>query len=325
MASSRKSPNTEACTAELPAAGAALDRHVRAGQHVCAGLSGGIDSVVLLHVLKTLLPARKCTLTALHVHHGLSPNADAWQEFCVTLCIAWNIPLVVRTVAVSRDSGAGIEAAARLARHEVYASTKADWLALAHHRADQAETLLFNLVRGAGIRGAAAMQESTGSRLLRPLLHVSRADIANYAANHGLDWVNDESNSDTRYSRNFLRHEVLPVLAARFPGTEANLAAAAQRFAEAGELLDELAVIDLSGRPLGFPLPVALIAGLSRSRGRNLLRFLLQRQGVRLPSQNRLEEAMRQLIDAASDRHPEIGFGAFCLYRRRGEIFLRAC
>jgi tRNA(Ile)-lysidine synthase len=325
MASSRKRPSTESAAALADGACAVLDRHVRPGQHVTVALSGGIDSVVLLHALNASLPRRGCSVAALHVHHGLSPNADAWQAFCTELCSGWRIPFAATAVAVAADSGEGIEAAARAARHAVFAAAKADWVALAHHRGDQAETVLFNLLRGCGLRGAAAMQEATPGRLLRPLLHAARVDIEDYAAAQGLNWIVDESNADTRFSRNYLRHDVMPLLSARFPGGESNLAAAAQRFGEAGELLDELARIDLAGRPARFPLPVSVLTGLTEARARNLLRFLLQSHGIRLPSHERLAEALRQLTEAGLDRHPAIAFGPHRLVRERGEVMLKAC
>jgi tRNA(Ile)-lysidine synthase len=324
MASSRKKFSTEPAAALAESAAAVLDRHVRSGQRVVVALSGGIDSVVLLHALNSILPPRGGSVAALHVHHGLSPNADAWQSFCADLCADWRVDFAAQAVVVAMDSGEGTESAARAARHAVFAAVEADWVALAHHRGDQAETILFNLLRGCGLRGAAAMMEAGPVRLLRPLLHVSRAAIAAYAAANGLKWIVDESNSDTRFSRNYLRHDVMPLLSARFPGTEANLAAAALRFGEAGALLDQLAQIDLAGRPPRFPLPVALLSGLDEMRGRNLLRYLLLQHGVRLPSHERLAEALRQLTEAGLDRHPAIDFGSHRLVRQRGEVTLKS-
>ena len=124
----------------------------------------------------------------------------------------------------------------------------------------------------------------------------------------GLIWVDDESNTDSRFSRNFLRHEVLPLLAARFPASEQKLAAAAERFAEAGRLLDELALIDLAGKPPTFPLPVSCLIALTEPRGRNLLRYLLAQHGVGIPSDERLLEVVRQLREARPDRHPAAVF-----------------
>lgn len=312
MASSRKFPSIDTPDA---AVAACLSRHVRAGERVVVGLSGGVDSVALLHALRGL----ECPLSALHVHHGLSANADRWESFCRDLCQAWDIPLAVERVEVERDSPEGLEAAARRARHAAFGRTPGDWILLAHHRGDQAETLLFNLLRGAGVRGAAAMGERNG-RLLRPFLAIGRAGIVAYAEAIGLSWIEDESNDDVRFSRNWLRHRILPELARRFPGAEAGLAAAAGRFAEAQTLLDELAEADLGDAPMDFPVAVERLQDLAAPRARNLLRCLLSRRGIGIPSEERLAEALRQCLEAGPDRHPSVEFGAWRLVRRRGEV-----
>lgn len=277
--------------------------------------------MALLHCLRELAPRRQLDIAALHVNHGISPNAASWEVHCRELCTGWNIPLVVERVVVERGSPDGLEAAARRARHAVYALADADWIVLGHHRDDQAETLLFNLLRGTGLRGAAAMSERR-QRLLRPLLGIGRADILAYARHAGLRWVDDESNEDTRYSRNHLRHEVLEGLERRFPGSTMNLAAASLRFGEALSLLDELAAIDLGDTPHDFPLATTRLSVLPEPRARNVLRYLLQRRHVGISSEERLREAVRQLLQAAPDRHPAIVFGSHRLVRRRREIHL---
>ena len=203
-------------------------------------------------------------VSAVHVHHGLSPSADDWTSFCEDLCRAWLIELSVERVTVERDSADGLEAAARRARHAAYDRTAADWLLLAHHQGDRAETMLFNLLRGAGVRGAGALRERSG-RILRPLLGVGRPAIIAYANAHGLRWVEDDSNSDLQFSRNFLRHRVLPLIEERFPAGSARLAAAAGHFAEAADLLDELALADLAASGPDFPVDVALTGRTYRS------------------------------------------------------------
>ena len=181
--------------------------------HLCVGLSGGCDSVVLLHVLAALgLGGR---LRAVHVHHGLSANADRWAAFCWDYCRNLGIELLVERVEVDRHSGLGLEAAAREARYRVFSGSAGELLVLGHHQGDQAETVLFNLLRGAGVAGAAGIpveRRRHGLRILRPLLGVSRDEIEAYARDHRLDWVDDESNCDTGLSRNFLRHRVLTCL-----------------------------------------------------------------------------------------------------------------
>lgn len=322
MANTRKSPRTDAGQVLASAVAVCLERCLPSGQRIVLGLSGGVDSVVLLHVLTGLLRTapQRFKLAAIHVHHGLSPNADRWESFCRRYCAALNVEFSCRHVSVERGSKDGLEAAARRARHAVFAAAEADWVLLAQHRDDQAETLLFNLLRGCGLAGAAAMRERNG-HLLRPLLSIGREEIENYALAHRLEWVEDESNADIHHARNFLRRKILPELRGRFPAAAKNLAGAAARFAEARELLDDLARSDL-GPITDFPLDVALLDALGEARARNVLRHLLARRQVMIPSEARLLEALRQMCQAAADRHPALVFGSHRLLRRRGLIYL---
>lgn len=322
MASSRKSLPAEVPSAPTQALVDCLARRVLPGQHLVLGLSGGVDSVVLLHALAAARSATPAafTLSALHVHHGLSPNADRWEDFCRSLSKRLDVPFACAHVSVEHGSADGLEGAARRARHAAFAAAAADWVVLAQHRDDQAETLLFNLLRGTGLAGVAAMRERSG-RLLRPLLPVGRADIEAYARRHGLDWVEDESNADLRHTRNFLRHRVLPVLHDRFPAAAKNMAAAATRFAEALALLDALARIDLDGTE-DFPLDIACLDRLDEARARNVLRYLLARRQVMIPGEARLAEALRQMRSAGPDRHPALVFGDWRLLRRRSRLYL---
>ena len=302
------------------AVSAALHRHLVSPvkgsppPRLVLGLSGGVDSVVLLHVLAGLREESSIDphfdLSALHIHHGLSRHADAWAEFCASLCQDLRVPFDAVRVQVRRDSGLGLEAAAREARYRAYADADADWIALAHHSGDQAETLLLNLLRGAGVQGAAAMPEarplamlggSPRTGLLRPLLAVSRADIEAYARSQGLTWVEDESNLDTAYSRNFLRADILPRLGLRFPQVNTSLARAAEHFSEAAELLSELAEMDLGVVRSGAGLSITRLCGLSVARGRNLLRHWLLQNRVAMPDARYLFEIHRQLLEAGSD------------------------
>jgi tRNA(Ile)-lysidine synthase len=314
MAASRKFRSTDL----LPSVAAGcLARHVGQNDRLLVGLSGGIDSIVLLHVVRSLVRS----VSAVHVHHGLSENADRWEVFCREQCAAWSVPLQVARVDVEQGSADGLEAAARRVRHDVFASADVDWILLAHHRGDRAETMMFNLLRGAGVRGAGAMPERKG-RLLRPLLSVGRTEIAEYAKTHGLSWVDDQSNADTRYSRNFIRQDILPAIQTRFPAAEVQLASAAARFAEAADLLDDLARLDIGAGPHAFPIALRLLAGLTESRARNVLRFLLACHGVGIPSEDRLVEILRQCLDAAPDRHPAQVFGNYVLRRKAGQLVL---
>lgn len=323
MASSRKSPSINASALDAVVA-SCLSRYVCSGQHIVVTFSGGIDSTVLLGACAARLrdSPQIGKLSALHVHHGISPHADRWEAFCRDSCSRLDVPFTSVRVDVERASHDGLEAAARRVRHAVFAAAEGDWLLLAQHRDDQAETLLFNLLRGAGVTGAAAMRERNG-RLLRPLLSIGREEIEIYARRHGLEWIEDESNADTRYSRNFLRRKIMPELQGRFPAATRTLAAAASRFAEARDLLDDLARLDL-GTVADFPLDIAVLRGLEGARARNVLRYLLTRHHVMIPSEARLQEALRQLCEAGHDRHPAQYFGAHCLLRQGNRVYLES-
>lgn len=305
----------------------ALTVPVAQASRVGVALSGGMDSVVLLHALCRLRDAGRLALelSAIHVHHGLSAHAESWGAFCTSLCGALGVPLQLERVSVPRDSGEGLEGAARRLRHAVFAACPVDWLLLAHHRDDQAETLLLNLLRGAGVAGAAAMPAmrslEAGPALLRPLLETPRASIEAYAAEYGLRWVNDESNGDRHFRRNFLRHDVLPQLEAQFPGARQSLARAAGHFGEAAQLLDDLAQQDaIAVRQPSGRLGLAAFNRLTPAHARNLLRHAWMAAGFRAPAARWIEEARKQLLttESASETCVETPEGALHVYR--GEL-----
>ena len=207
-------------------------------------LSGGLDSCVLLRALVVLPAAHERGLRALHVHHGLHPDADIWTAHCEVLCAELGVALRTVRVDVDRDSGAGLEAAARRARHAAFEAALGDGevLALAHHRDDQAETFLLRALRASGPDGLSAMRpwRSFGrGHLWRPLLDRSRAELLAYAQAHGLRWIEDPSNADAAFDRNFLRHRVLPLLRDRWPHADAAFARSAELCAEASDLLGD--------------------------------------------------------------------------------------
>ena len=304
---------------------------------VCLALSGGVDSVVLLDVLHAAAPEHNLRLSALHVHHGLSAAADEWEWFCAQLCAQRGVPFAAVHVRVARDSGLGLEAAARAVRYEAYARADADYIALGHHLDDQAETFLLQLLRGAGPRGLSAMpvvekkkdeggrMKGAGvrrARLLRPLLAVTRAQIETHARAHGLPWVEDESNRNTDLDRNFLRHELLPVLAARFPAYRETLARAARNLADANAMNDALAQIDWQAAQRTGELSVERLRELPAERALNVLRFLFARANVPMPPRVRLEEALRQCFDAGVDAQVCVRFGDWTLRRYRDALVL---
>lgn len=319
MDDSRNKSSTEVV---VEGVAACLSRYVRAGQSVVVGYSGGLDSTVLLHATSGLAREADIVLSALHVHHGLSSHADDWARTCADTCQGLGIPLTLRRVTVPTDTGEGLEAAARSVRHQAFADYPADWIVLGHHADDQAETVLHNLLRGAGVRGAAAIPEAR-ERLLRPFLGVARDELLAYARSHQLNWIEDDSNSDVRYTRNFLRQEVLPLIASRFPRARGQLAAAAARFSEAESLLDDLAAVDL-GDAREFPVSMTLLRNLSDARARNLLRAMLSWHRVQPPDERRLREFVRQLRTVGNDRHPRIDLASYSLWCEAGLLHFKA-
>lgn len=322
MESSRKPARSRApVTAVERALEDALGRHAVRGTGLCVALSGGVDSVVLLHALRAPAARHGLVLSALHVNHGISANARTWESFCRVLCLRLGVPLTVRRVKVQRH-GRGLEAAARDARYAALGGSRARVVALAHQLDDQAETVLFNLLRGAGLAGASGMAEcgplhgspQPGTLALRPLLGVSRDDIEAYARACALDWVEDESNSDERLTRNWVRRRVGPLLASKFPRWREALARAAAHFAEAQALL----------RPaLATPLDVAALRSAPKARAKLLLREYLRAAGVHAPAARKLEEMLRQLIGANDDSAVELLLEGKALRRYRGSLALQ--
>ena len=292
-------------------------------QQLLVAFSGGLDSRVLLQLAAAVHTHTDFRLRAMHVHHGLSANADAWADFCRDTCATLGVPLDIVHVSVDKTSRLGIEAAARAARYRVLLGTGADWVLLAHHEDDQAETLLLQMLRGAGAKGLSAMAAvDPGRRLLRPLLDVSRAELAHYAKTHDLCWVEDESNADTAYDRNYCRHEILPVMARRFPAARATLARSARHLAEAAQLLDALAVMDATGAVEAGRLSISALAALDAPRARNLLRWWLSASEQAAPSTAALQEMLRQLVEARTDASVQLVLGDMRVCRYRGFAYL---
>ena len=302
----------------------ALGTHLSRGAHLCVGLSGGVDSVALLDVLHILAPRHGWRLSAIHVNHQLSAHAAEWARFCRQLCRACGVPL--RVVKVNVPRGNSIEAAARAARYAAYRAQPAENVLLAQHQDDQAETVLLQLLRGAGVKGLAAMPPMRMDvarpdlRLLRPLLGFTRNEIEQYAAARDLSWVEDESNRDAYYLRNFLRREIMPRIESRAPEYRSTLSRAAGHMAGAAQLLDALAQIDGAGALIDGTLMVAPLQKMPAERARNLLRYFLALHHVSMPDARRLDEALRQVTTAKSDARVCIALGGHTLRRFAGAL-----
>ncbi len=297
--------------------------HISCRDTINCALSGGVDSMVLLHLLVLLRQRFGFTLIATHVHHGLSPNADRWAHFCAEQCIRLNVPHILKRVSVDLQHPAGLEASARIARLQALTESDADWLAFGHHQDDQAETQLFRLFRGSGVIGASAMtdwEKATPGQpgKIRPLLSTRRREIVTYAHHHALEWVEDESNQDCRFSRNALRNRIFPVIEKYFPSAVASLARASGHFRDAACLLDDLAEIDYASCASGQGLSRLQLRRLPDARIRNLLRYCWRLTGSQVPTAAQLSEFIRQLRQNNSNSF-YIVFDemAGCVYRDR--------
>jgi len=300
-----------------------------ANQNILIAYSGGVDSQVLLHCLASLKSQNrlKSVLSVCHVDHGLSDNSAQWQQFAIAQCRQFNIPLEIVCVNIKEQAQKSVEALARDARYNALKSVAndGDLIVTGHHSDDQAETFLLALKRGSGLKGLSAMQKEMklGKQLLvRPLLDLSRADIEKYANDHQLVWVEDESNIDERFDRNFLRHRIIPELSQRWPSIKNTIARSAEHCFEAQQLLDELAQQDLikcqfSNKVLDIPA----LFELSQARFNNTLRFFLSQHSLLMPSKQQLQQICQQL-SAKDDKSPMVQLANCCLRRFKNELHL---
>jgi tRNA(Ile)-lysidine synthase len=307
-----------------------LTAHVAQDAPVAVALSGGRDSIALLDALAATAGAHR--VHAIHVHHGLSPNASRWQRFCEALCAARGIGFSARHVTVAAGADAGLEAQARRVRYAALADAAREQrirhVALAHHRDDQAETLLLQLLRGAGPHGLAGMsvlrEDARGVAWWRPLLAVPRSAIDAYVGALALDYVDDESNARTRHRRNAVRQVAMPALREVAPGAPATLARAAAHQAEAALLADDLARIDAAQSIADGALDRASLAALPAHRARNLLRWFLRECGLPAPSSARLAQMLAQLCAARGDARIRLAHAGAEVGVHRGRIRVHA-
>jgi len=258
----------------------------------------------------------------------LSKNADKWVKFCEKLCVKLSIPLDVHYVKLPQKKSLGIEGEARQLRYEKLLQSKSDLIVLAHHADDQAETFLLQLIRGAGVKGLSSMADFDDARKLwRPLLNTSRIDIESYAKRHKLKWIEDESNLNTDFDRNFVRSKVLPILKNRFNHIIKVISRSSSHLAEAQNLLDDLAKLDLKSylKSIKYKhkIQVKSLNKLSHSRAKNALRYWLEMNGQLMPSKDLLDELLRQVLTAKKDAELKIELSKdYEIRRYKNEIYL---
>lgn len=331
MAASRRSPPADDAAAQSAVESAvarALDDAVERHAPVAVALSGGRDSVALLAAAAQV----RQNVLAVHVHHGLSRHADAWAAFCAELASSLRVPFVLRRVSVDARDPRGVEEAARIVRHDALreAAREHDAAAIlvAHHQDDQAETLLLQLGRGAGPAGLAGMarvrRDASGALWLRPLLDLPRRALEAYVRARGLRYVEDDSNTSAKHRRNALRRDVIPALAATFPGYPATFARAAAHQAEASRLADDIADIDLESLLADGTIDRRGLAALPAHRARNVLRRFLRLRGLRAPALARLSAMHAQLVAAREDANIALNHEAVVIGVFRDRIVVHA-
>jgi tRNA(Ile)-lysidine synthase len=301
---------------------------------LAVALSGGLDSMVLLHLAHAFARARGLPLFAFHVHHGLSPNADAWRAHCAQAASELGVPFDALEVQVEKGTS-GIEATARKRRYaalgEMCRAHGVGLLLTAHHLDDQAETVLLQLLRGSGPAGLSGMDAANRAPTLlgddqlvmaRPLLAVSRAALEALAQAEGVTWVDDESNLDARYARNALRHAVMPALAQAFPGFQQRVARAGRHMGSAQRLLDELADQDLAACLVDDAIELGVLRGMSRDRVDNLLRRWFSIRRIAMPSTAWLEQMVAQLLTAREGAQLLVAHPDCEVRRHRDRLYL---
>ncbi len=309
-----------------------LEAHTGKPSRYVVAFSGGLDSSALLHCVAELRRQNPdfaaVPLLAIHVDHGLQVDSPDWSEHCAVFAMTRGVEFLALQIVVDTQAGKGVEAAARDARYAALMSELrgGDWLISAHHRDDQAETLLLNLVRGsgpAGVAGIAAARRFGPAWLVRPLLNVNQAAIREYALLSSLSWIDDPSNQDPRFDRNFLRREVVPTLEKRWPDIALRLHRSASHASEATELMAELARIDLraiGGRPRRLDIEGLQSLGLARQK--NLLRFALRELALTTPSTATLDRVIKEVIPARIDAQPLVSWPGASIRRYRNALYL---
>jgi tRNA(Ile)-lysidine synthase len=293
---------------------------------VVVAFSGGVDSTVLAHLLAKHR-RRFASLRLIHVDHGLQPASGEWALHCQRFARRCKLDIDLRRAAIPKRKGESLEALARTARYELLAAAlePGEVMVTAQHEDDQAETLLLQLLRGAGVAGLASMAplaEFARGAIARPLLDVSRAALESYAREHKLEWIDDPSNADPRFARNFLRQRVMPALREQWPAGAAAIARSARHMAEAQSLLDGLAAQDLARIADGGGLRVAGLRALPAERRRNAARAFIAARGAEMPSTVKLRQITGELLTARADAQPEVTWPSARMRRRGGRLEL---
>jgi tRNA(Ile)-lysidine synthase len=299
----------------------------RTGKKYWIAYSGGLDSHVLLHLFSQIRQKISIHLQAIYVHHGLSPNADAWAGHCKKVCDDLKIDFCVKKISVTISENK--EESARQHRYQIFSElmSEKDLLLTAHHQDDQAETILLQLTRGAGPKGLSAMpalKKFSKGLHARPLLNFTRDELKKYALENHLQWIEDESNENVNFSRNFMRHEVMPILKKKWPSMTATMARSAEHFAEMQEYLDQIITKKLQDSRGKNPLSLSIqkLLTLDDMEQRHVLRAWLAELNYPVPPAVKLKQIQKDMLHAREDKAPFFFWKNIELRRYRDEIFL---
>lgn len=329
---------------------------IKPSQRILLAYSGGLDSQVLLHALATLAREKSAAiffpkLFAIHINHGWSSQAKNWELHCQRECEKRQVPCKIISVDANRQKGKSLEALAREARYDVFANEMEndDYLLTAHQQDDQAETLLLQLFRGAGLKGLASMPSITSFAKgfhARPLLPFTREELYLYARQNQLVWIEDDSNADTRFDRNYLRHDIMPLIKKRWPSAARSLSRTAGLCAESTDLLENLARKDFekiiaansnssqknfsssvkisTGEISVLPLPplLALAPTVKFARLRHVLRYWFEQHDIPIPTQSQLDHILKDVLQSDADSSPRVEWGGFALTRYQNNLYL---
>lgn len=303
----------------------------RQASHIWIAFSGGLDSHVLLCAMTELALQEKIgEIKAIHINHGWHEDAEKWGKYCEQVCKKLKINCQIITVDAQPKRGESPENCARAARYEAFASVmvEGDLLLTAHQQDDQAETVLLQLFRGAGVKGLASMPVITkfaNGWHLRPLLSFSRQELEEYAAQKKLKWIEDDSNKNLRFDRNFIRHELMPHIRERWPQVTTTLTRVAENCAKANHLLQQMAEEDLLKVQGTQPntLSIKKLLTLNETRWQNVFRYWLSQSNFSLPSHAQLQRVASDVLKSSPDAHPKVIWGNVIIHRYRGDVYAK--
>ena len=291
---------------------------------ICVSLSGGVDSIVLLYALNQCLD-KGCLIRAIHINHNLAKDSQVWADFCKRTCDRIQIQIDIHSIKVKNTEGFGIEAAARKARYQKLQRSiqEGEWLMTAHHQEDQLETILLRMARGTGIEGLQGIQKQFNfgkGKILRPLLDVSKSEVLGYARKNNLDWVEDASNQETYFDRNFLRMNVIPKLKERWPAFSSSVSRLSNISNQTSTLLKELAQQDLGSNYPIKNLDIDILKNKSNGRVVNIIRFLILKNEMTVPSMKVLNSGVNILLNQKSV-NPTMVWNNYCIKRYVDKLY----